>query len=356
MLPFSLLYGVCVGIRNLFFLWGILPGEAFSIPVICVGNLSAGGNGKTPMVEYLIRLLGHRYRVAVISRGYKRLTKNFVIASEQSTALDLGDEAYQIKRKYPHVLVAVDANRRRAIHRLLKFPEEHRAEVILLDDGFQHRYVRPSLSLLVTDYHSPYYRDWLLPVGRLREGVGNARQAQLIVMTKCPTELAAIESRILTNRMNLYPHQAAFFSRVIYLPLRGVTPNAKCPKTLAHIPTNRSVLLLTGVASPTPLVEEVKKYTTQLAVMTFGDHHAFRAKDVRKLHTELQKLQGEPLVICTEKDAARIGNNPLFNDDLKRKICYVPVEAEFLFDKGKDFDNLILRHISTVQNSKMLHQ
>lgn len=165
--PFSFLYGIGVGLRNMLFDWNVLPSEHFPIPVICIGNLSVGGTGKTPHTEYLIRLLKTKYRVAVLSRGYKRRSSGFVLATATTSARDLGDEPYQMKHKFPDVQVAVDTDRRRGIRNLLRLPEEERPEIILLDDAFQHRYVSPSFSIVLTDVHRLFYEDRLLPVGLL---------------------------------------------------------------------------------------------------------------------------------------------------------------------------------------------
>jgi tetraacyldisaccharide 4'-kinase len=327
------------------------------MPIICIGNLTMGGSGKTPLVEYLIRLLKEKYRVGVLSRGYKRKTSGYVLANEESSSSDIGDECSQIKHKYPEIIVAVDGNRRRGILNLMALPEETRPQVILLDDAFQHRYVQPSFSILITDHHRPYYEDKLIPVGRLREPISSIRRANIVIVSKCDHTLKSIDSRIIHNEMRLKPHQQTFFSSISYLPLKGIFPEAHYPYTLADLRDDDKIVLLTGIATPAPLIEEMRKYTKSIKVMSFADHHAFSKIDVRKIKTELQKMEtGNRLIICTEKDAARIRNNPHFPEEWRKLMYYVPIEVDFLFGKGKLLDEIILRHIETIENSKILHR
>ncbi|MDR3260419.1 MAG: tetraacyldisaccharide 4'-kinase [Tannerella sp.] len=356
LLPFSFFYGIGIGIRNLFFDWGLLPSEQYPAPVISIGNLSVGGTGKTPLVEYILRLLvSKNYRVGVLSRGYKRETSGYVLADEKSVSSDIGDESCQIKHKYPQVVVAVDGNRRRGIRNLMALPEDVCPQVILLDDAFQHRYVQPSLSILVMDYNHPYYKDKLLPAGRLREPTGCASRAAVVVVSKCDKALKSIDSRIVRNEMELQPHQSLFFSSISYKPLKGVFPEAHYQYKLPDIRKDDEILILTGIATPSPLIEEVKKYTEQVTVMSFADHHAFNETDVRKIQLKLQKMQsGNPLIICTEKDAARIRNNPYFPEEWRKQMYYVPIEIDFLFDRSELLNEIILRHITTIENSKIL--
>ena len=207
LLPLSALYGVVVWFRNKLFDWSILPSEEFSVPVICVGNITAGGTGKTPHVEYLIELLKKDYKVAVLSRGYKRKTSGFVLADTQSTVKTIGDEPLQIFKKFPDIIVAVDGNRRRGIKKLLNIPEEKRPEIILLDDAFQHRYVKPFLSILLIDSNRLIYEDTLLPAGRLRESRAGKDRANMVVVTKCSPELKPIDFRLISKHLDLYPYQ-----------------------------------------------------------------------------------------------------------------------------------------------------
>lgn len=209
--PFSFLYGIGVRFRNQLFDWKILRTERYDLPIICVGNLTVGGTGKTPHTEYIIRLIKDRYRVAVLSRGYKRKTSGFLLADQRSTSKDIGDEPYQMKRKFPDILVAVDADRRRGIRNLLALPENKRPEVIVLDDAFQHRYVAPTLNILLTDCHRLYTQDKLLPAGRLREPVDGARRADVIIVTKCESYIQPIDFRIIEEDIHLSAYQELYF-------------------------------------------------------------------------------------------------------------------------------------------------
>jgi tetraacyldisaccharide 4'-kinase len=353
--PLSILYEIAVRIRNLFFDWNLLPSRQYPLPVICIGNLSAGGTGKTPLVEYLIRLLSPRYRVGVLSRGYKRNTSGYILAGEKSTSREIGDEACQIKHKFPQVTVAVDENRREGIQHLMALPEDVRPQVILLDDGFQHRYVQPSLSIVVTDCNRPFYSDEMLPAGRLREPAGSVKRTDIVIVSKCSKALKPIDCRIIENEMNLKPHQPSFFSRIVYEPMEGLCPESCEPLATANLQKEDEILLLTGIANPAPLIEEMKKYSDRVKSVSFADHHAFNQKDIARIRRELKKMtSARPLIVCTEKDAARIRNNPSFPDEWKPLLYYVPIRIEFLFGKGAQLDELVLRHITTIENSRIL--
>ena len=250
--PISVLYGTVTFVRNKMFDCGILPSEKFDVPVICVGNLSVGGTGKTPHTEYLALLLSARYRVAVLSRGYKRKSKGFVLADERTTARELGDEPYQIKRKFPDIKVAVDADRRNGITRLMQLPDEEKPEVIILDDAFQHRYVKPTLSLLLTDCNKLYTSDYVLPAGRLREWKSGASRADIIIVTKCKADISDEERKNILRQISPSKNQRVFFTYINYgelLPVFGES----CDTSVNFICGNPEVLLLTGIANPFPL-------------------------------------------------------------------------------------------------------
>ena len=214
--PVSWIYGAVVTVRNKLFDWGFLRSKSFDVPVICIGNLSVGGTGKTPHTEYLIKLLRNSYHVAVLSRGYKRHSRGYVLATSQSTAHSIGDEPYQMYTKFPSVTLAVDENRCHGIEQLLAIKEPP-IEVVLLDDAFQHRYVKPGLSILLTDYHRLFCDDTLLPAGRLRESVNGKNRAQIVIVTKCPQDIKPIDYNIITKRLNLYPYQQLYFSSFLDL-------------------------------------------------------------------------------------------------------------------------------------------
>ncbi len=347
--PIAYIYGLVVKMRNQLFNWGILPTEQYDIPVICIGNLAVGGTGKTPHIEYVVRLLRRTYRVAVLSRGYKRKTKGFILSTPTSKSTEIGDEPYQIKKKYSDIIVAVDADRRRGIRTLLELPAAERPEVILLDDGFQHRYVTPSLSILLTDYHRLFYDDKLMPVGRLREPASAVDRADMVIVTKCEHELKPIEHRIIESRMGLRPHHEWFITRIKYGELRPIFPEGR-PLVKRDIRKNDGVLVFSGIARQDNFVAEIKRYSTRVTVLSFPDHHDFTEEDMEKLDLAFTQLgAGERWIITTEKDAARLYENPYVPEAWKARIYTQPIVIEFHDRKEAEFDTLIKKHIDSIK-------
>ncbi len=344
--PLSILYGMGVCFRNQLFKWKILKSKSYPVPVICVGNLAVGGTGKTPHIEYLIRLLKDRYKVAVVSRGYKRTSKGFLLATSSHSYNEIGDEPFQIRQKFPDILVAIDSNRQRAIENLLSMSEEKRPEVILLDDAFQHRYVKPSFSILLTDYNRMYYNDFLLPSGRLREPIAARERADMVIVTKTPDDLKPIEYRITETNMKLQANQSVFFSSIGYDRIRPIFPSDRNKfidqNGIDHI------LLVSGIASPKPFIDEVKKFGCPIEKLIFSDHHDFNESDMKKINQSFARLKGDNrIILTTEKDAARILNNKYLPEDLRRYCFFLPMHIVFS-DESKDvFNNIILKHIDT---------
>jgi len=351
--PVAFLYKIGVTIRNWLFDWKLLPSTQFPIPVICVGNLVVGGTGKTPFVEYLIRLLSAKYRIAVLSMGYKRKTSGFILADSTSTSSEIGDEACQIKFKFPRVIVAVDKNRRRAMRHLLAMPEDARPQVVLLDDGFQHRYLRPSLSIVITAYDRLFVDDKILPVGRLREPAKSISRADMIVVSKCP---ATIDPEYFFSLLNIMSRRflmnQLYFTNIAYLQPEHVFPEGNELFRWKKIPKDDDILLISGIANPVPFIEKIKSYASKVSVLTFADHHAFTKKDIQTMQAELSKMNSQhPWIIFTEKDAARIRHNPLFPDEWKSRMYYLPITNRFLLEnEGKIFDAKIMQHIASMIN------
>lgn len=355
--PFAFLYGLGVRLRNQLFAWGVLPAEQYALPVICVGNLSAGGTGKTPHTEYIVDMLRKQYRVAVLSRGYKRKTRGFIVADAGSSSREIGDEPFQIKQKYPDVLVAVDANRRRGIRNLEALPEEVRPEVIVLDDAFQHRYVTPSLAIVLTDLHRLFYADRLLPVGRLREPREAIRRADVVIVTKCEEGLKPIEFRIIEEDMNLQAHQELFFTRIVYEDIRPVFPDKAPRRSLKETDKKEDILLISGIASPRLFIREVETYSDNVAALVFPDHHGFGKQDIRKIKGVFDKMDSPgKFMLVTEKDAARLVGHPLVPEEWKSALYYLPIGLDFCMDKQSAFEGLIKKHIVTIQRTKILRQ
>lgn len=345
--PASWLYGMAVALRNKLFDWGTLRSKSFNVPTICIGNIAVGGTGKTPHTEYLIKLLHERYHVAVLSRGYKRHTKGFVLADEKSTARTIGDEPYQMKSKFPDIHVAVDANRCRGMEKLLtlKAPE---VEVVLLDDAFQHRYVKADINILLTDYHRLFCDDELLPAGQLREPGQGKNRAQIVIVTKCPANIKPIDFNIINKRLGLYPYQQLYFSSLRYGNLQAVFSGAAAAaeRDLSSLTPDAQVLLVTGIASPAPLAEEIKRFTPHMDLLSFGDHHDFTQRDVLLIKERFEKLGGsQRLIITTEKDATRLVHHPAIDEELKASMYALPVEIEILQNQQDNFNQHIIGYV-----------
>lgn len=351
--PFSFLYGIGVRFRNQLFDWRLLPSESYAVPVICIGNLAAGGTGKTPHTEYIIRLLKDEYKIAVLSRGYKRKSSGFILANERSTSLEIGDEPYQMKHKFPDILVAVDANRREGIGNLLALPEGQRPEVILLDDAYQHRYVAPSFSIVLTDYHRLFYNDRLLPAGRLREPIGGIRRADMVIVTKCEDDMKPIEYRIIEENMKLLAHQSVHFTHIIYDEIQPIFGTRAKPLSRKDIREEDELLVISGIASPDGFIKEVGKLANKVTPLIFPDHHAFDKSDIRRIKAAFDKItSSEKYILTTEKDAARLRDNPHIPEEWKACMYYLPITIEFCLDKK--FDDEIKKHITTFHKDNLL--
>lgn len=329
--PFAVLFDVVTSVRNRLYDRGIKPSASFDVPVIGVGNLAVGGTGKTPMVEYLIRLLSAEKKVATLSRGYGRSTKGIRIAGEGDSPSTLGDEPYQIYRKFrDKVIVSVGEERALAIPYVLH--EHPDVDIILLDDAFQHRRVKPSFQILLTDYNNLFLNDYLLPAGRLRESARGASRADTVVVTKCPPHISDDEMIAIEGRIRKYFDKAVFFSGIAYGNLLPVT------EASAYKP--EKVVLVSGIANPAPL-EEYFRHNHQLVKhLRFGDHHRYTPKDVKSI-CEVARAEGAA-VVATEKDIVKLSGNAFAEASVG--LYYLPIEIEFLKD-GKEFDEMVLNAV-----------
>lgn len=322
--PFAFLYGLAIRLRHFLYDRGWLSCKSYPFPILCVGNLAVGGTGKTPMVEYLVRLIGES-QVAILSRGYRRKTKGFVLADDSSSARSLGDEPFQYHRKFPHANVAVCESRQEGISQLLKTPS---FKVILLDDAFQHRKVKAGMNLLLTSYQKLYTQDFLLPMGRLRDIRARAAHAQVILVTKCPP-LSKEEKDKIINQLHPTPLQSVFFTHIAYSQM--VYGEGKVMSLAQFITT--PFTLITGIANPTPLVDFLHEKGAQFSHLAYSDHHHFSDK-------ELKKLSQYPKLLTTEKDYVRFAN-------ALPQLYYLPIETQFLDKEEKEkFDALILNFCS----------
>ena len=359
LLPLSWLYGLGVGFRNLLFEMGILKSRPYSTPVISVGNITVGGTGKTPHVEYLIRLLKDRAKVAVLSRGYKRKTSGFVLAGDDATVRTIGDEPYQMKTKFPDITVAVDKKRTRGIEKLTSGDYVKDIDVILLDDAFQHRYVKPGINILLVDYHRLIIYDKLLPAGRLREPVVSKNRADIVIVTKCPKDLKPMEFRVITKAMSLYPYQQLFFSTHEFETLRPVfptAPNAEITQTLSESLADKNILLLTGIASPEQMLLDLKTYAKEVTPLAFSDHHDFKKKDVDRINEALNALPSPKLIVTTEKDETRLKQVEGLSDEVKSLLYVLPIKIEILLDQENTFNQSIINYVRKNSRNSILAQ
>ncbi len=337
--PLSLLWGLVAEVRDKCFDWGLLPTRSFPLPVICVGNLAVGGTGKTPHVEHILRLL-HRegYRVAMLSRGYGRATRGYLLATESHTAADIGDEPLQVKRNCPFATVAVCERRVEGIERLLQLNPA--PQVIVLDDAFQHRYVRPGFSVLLTAASRLYTADHLLPWGRLRERPHAARRAQAVVVTKCGERQRPA--------LAVAPGQQLFYSRIAYAPLQPWT--ARGEVTAAGDVKGKSILLLTAIAHPEPLRDHLlAQGAARVESLSFPDHHAFSPRDIERIHRTYRRL-GASMVVTTQKDATRLqAVAPQLQPDFLGNLYVQPigVEIEAAEASQRTFNQIILQYVTS---------
>ena len=319
LMPFSWLYGLVVCIRNLMFDVGMLKSRTFPLPVICVGNITVGGTGKTPHTEYLIRLLSKDHQVAVLSRGYKRKSEGYVLATKDTPMAEIGDEPYQMKQKYPQIHMAVDKDRCHGIEQLMQKTVTPQSDVVILDDAYQHRYVKAGLNILLMDYHRLIHLDKLLPAGRLREPMSGSQRADIVIITKCPRDIKLMDRIGIERSINLENWQKIFFTTYKY------------PDQMEGLGENP--LLVTGIASPQQMVYDLQKIVPTFELMSFPDHHNFTEQDIDAIRT---RAAGRT-ILTTEKDATRLHGL----DNMK----VIPIEVDFIEGKEK-FDKMIKNYVN----------
>lgn len=349
----SVIYSFGVWMRNKFFDLGLLKQKEFDIPVIVVGNIAVGGTGKTPHTEYIISLLSSEYNVGVISRGYKRETKGFVLASNNSTPYDIGDEPYQIFRKFNgRIKLAVCEKRCAGITELRKiYPE---IDLIILDDAFQHRYVLPSISIVLMEYEKMPYNDKMLPYGRLRESIDSLRRASMVIVSKCPNEVKSLDLRLIKNNLDLYPSQGLYFSKYEYGNLVSVFPEfSKYLQYLDWLSEEDSILAITGIANPRPFIKFLRSHRAKVKAIHYSDHYQFEKKDLEFINNKFKELPGnKKIIITTEKDAVRLANNPYFPQELKPNVFYLPINVEFISFLNENFNEGLRKDLKEVTLNK----
>jgi tetraacyldisaccharide 4'-kinase len=348
--PFSIVYGVITSLRNFLYDSKILKTTNFQLPIISVGNITVGGTGKTPHAEYIISLLKKEFSIAFLSRGYKRKTHGFVLATLKSTLTEIGDEPVQIKQKFPEIAVAVCEKRKKGIQKLMD-DKTLNIDAIILDDAFQHRSVDPSINILLLDYTQPVFDDYLLPVGRLRESLSAFHRANLIIITKCPDTLKPIEQRIYKNKLDIRPYQELFFTRIHY---GEITPAIKGLSLFSDDLHNYTVLLLTGIGNPGPLLEHVEKQVGNVIHRNYADHYAFKEKDIDDIMEAYDEIGlSQKLIITTEKDLVRLRSVKNPHEEFFKHVYYIPIEVKFLEKSKELFNKRILTHVrENKSNSK----
>ncbi|MEI7594278.1 MAG: tetraacyldisaccharide 4'-kinase [Bacteroidota bacterium] len=337
--PVAFLYGIVISIRSALFSLRLLKSTSFKVPVIVVGNLSVGGTGKTPHIEYLIRLFKDKYNIATLSRGYGRKTKGYFIADSDSTSQMIGDEPLQFKHKFFDLPVTVCEKRVKGVEQILK--DFINTEIILLDDAFQHRYVKPGLSILLTDFYQLYTKDHLLPVGNLREYRSGANRANIIIVTKTPIVLSPIEKRDILLQLKPKPHQSVYFSYITYGELK---PIPSTTKIITVKPS--SALLFTGIANSYPLEDHVKRTISAVQIMKFADHHEYTLQDLGTIKFEFERMMGSnKILITTEKDYMRLRNSEFQEFLASLPVFYIDIEIAFHGEDKEKFNHQILEYV-----------
>lgn len=353
LIPLSWLYGIGVGFRNQLFNIGLLKQHDYDIPIISVGNITVGGAGKTPHVEYLIRLLKDKVKVAVLSRGYKRKTHGYVLANDSSTVTDIGDEPYQMKQKYQDVHIAVDKKRVDGIAHITGDAETNDTDVILLDDAFQHRYVKPGINILLVDYHRLIIYDKLLPAGRLREPQSGKNRADIVIITKCPKDLKPMEFRVLTKAMNLYPYQSLYFTTIEYESLSPLFAKEKSAIKKEAL-EDKHVMLITGIASPKQIIIDLKPHVKEMTTLAFSDHHQFKSKDIMKINETFNAIKGEKIIVTTEKDATRLEQLEGLSEEVKQNLYVLPIKVKFMINQEEEFNDKIIDYVRKNSRNSIL--
>ncbi|MCF8378799.1 MAG: tetraacyldisaccharide 4'-kinase [Bacteroidales bacterium] len=350
--PFSLIYGLSVIIRNKLFDWGILPSQEYNFPIISVGNIRAGGTGKTPHVDYLIELLQKEFKVAVLSRGYGRKTKGYILSSEKSDPEEIGDEPCQLKQKYPNILIAVDTSRRRGINNLSEM--NNPPDVILLDDAFQHRYVKPGLSILLFDFNHPSKKDLFLPAGRLREPYSSRKRAKILLVTKTPKKIKAIDMRIIAQEMIVNKFQHLFFTTVSASEIKPVFADIHIDSNLIK-EQKPDILIVSGIANPKNIKPFARKISPKFKELIFKDHHNYTEQDAVKIVEEYKKM-GAGIILTTEKDAVKLRKFRSVFSGIEERFFYLPIFINFLNEDESNFNHQIISYVRDNKRDSILHK
>lgn len=339
--PISWLYALALHIRHRLFDWGILKSKSFGVPTICIGNLALGGTGKTPHTEYLIRLLKDKVNVAVLSRGYGRKSKGFVLADGNATFGQIGDEPLQYHTKFDDITVAVDEDRADGISKLMRLGNT--PDVILLDDAYQHRQIKPGMNILLTEYYNIYKKDRLVPAGTLRDVKSTAKRADIIIVTKSPRVLLPYDKRDVVSLLDAAPYQKVFFT---YIDFQRLTPINKTAKETV-LQDMKSIYLFCGIANPYPLEDHLKRKYNTLITNYYDDHHCFTDTDIDAILEGFNNVIGKnKIIVTTEKDLMRLTNSSYINRFENVPLFTIPIEVSFNDAKEEEtFNNLVLNYV-----------
>ncbi|MBL4704453.1 MAG: tetraacyldisaccharide 4'-kinase, partial [Flavobacteriales bacterium] len=341
--PFSLIYGGITSFRNFLFNINVMKGTQFDLPIVSIGNLTTGGTGKSPHTEYLIRLLKEEHQVATLSRGYGRSVSGFKLVDAQSTVRDCGDEPLQFKSKFPEIAVAVDKDRVNGVIEIIK--DQPQIDCILLDDAFQHRGIVPSFNILLTEYSKPFYRDWMLPTGNLREWSIGKKRANMVIVTKCPSEISEANRLKMIGKMKLNARQTVYFSTFKYGQIMAINGN-ELFSSLDEL-KSKKIILVTGIANPQPLITKMNQEGLDFQHLRFPDHHRFSDNDIVKIQNLFDTFDADKLILTTEKDAQRlksiskVSNMPFY---------YLQIEVAFLTDEPS-FKTEITEHVRNYKSN-----
>ena len=331
--PLSWLYGLGVFIRHKMFDFGILKSVEFDIPIVCVGNIAVGGTGKTPHTEYLISYLSRQYTVGVLSRGYGRKTKGFIEATRESSYREIGDEPKQIKQKFPNITVCVCEKRVEGINKMRKLHPE--INLIILDDGFQHRYVEPWINIVLVDFNHPFYEDRLLPWGTLRDLKKQMNRAHIVVMTKVNKTLTPLDFRITKKKLSLLPFQNLYYTEIAYDELMPMFWSEHQPK-----PKDKGkIVVMTAIARPDSLYKYLESKYEIVEKIVYPDHHAYKVNDLKKLEQTLKKYPEDTIVVVTEKDSVKLCNKNKISKTIQDKLYYTPIGIQFIGNRQSSFHN-----------------
>ena len=347
--PLAALYGLAVRVRHLLYDVHVIKSEEYDIPVVCVGNITVGGTGKTPVCEFLIEHLSSDYTVALLSRGYGRRTKGYLEVQTNSPFRDVGDEPKQIKLKFPEVVVTVCAERREGIKRIRRDHPE--VNMIILDDGFQHRRVKARTNIVLMDYTRPIYHDHLLPWGRLRDLPSQIHRADIVLVTKCPVDISPLDMRMVRKSLALFPYQSIFFTFLSNEP-----PMALFPETIPQeLPTGTPVVAMAGVANPKPFVEYLGRDYTVTQKLIFDDHHAYIMRDLSRMQEIIAGEAPDVAIVTTEKDAVKLTNRRRIPEIIASKLYYASASIEFIAGQEDIFVQKVKQYVRTNQKHRVVH-